>query len=431
MRQIEYKNFDGTLFRFSSLGDRYEFDISEPHNTADYIIFKDKDGTVYAKNGKTGKIEFKGTDASDVIQNAIDNLYSQGGGTISFLAGTYEINDSITLKDGIIIQGSGWSYGEPTTVKGTVLKLTAQFDARNVRKLVIRDIAFLGDGSTSGILTGSDGRSSNYHFENVAFINFDKAIDADTVQTGLYDSYFVNCYFGYNKIAVYIDENMNVFERCMFRMNDIAVKFTGGYNTEFHGCVFSGNITNMEFEEQWGGLHFYGCWFEKGRGDVQYVQMFNSLQTNMFTRGIVFDKCYFGDDIIIDVSGLYVDHRAKVILDKCWFQNVDYTDIRTYIPQYNQIKIYDTHAIDTIGAVYEIATRNSGTATFSGDGLTTQFAIPHRLVSTPSKVLVTPMSADASGDFYVTVDATNIYVNYKTAPPVGTNNIVLSWYAEV
>jgi len=43
----------------------------------------------------------------------------------------------------------------------------------------------------------------------------------------------------------------------------------------------------------------------------------------------------------------------------------------------------------------------------------------------------TPMSADASGDFYVTADATNIYVNYKTAPPAGTDNVVLSWYAEV
>ena len=75
--------------------------------------------------------------------------------------------------------------------------------------------------------------------------------------------------------------------------------------------------------------------------------------------------------------------------------------------------------------------QNSGTATFSGDGSTTQFAIEHDLVSTPSKVLVTPMSSDAAGDFYVTADATYIYVNYKTAPAAGTDNVKLSWYAEV
>ena len=60
-----------------------------------------------------------------------------------------------------------------------------------------------------------------------------------------------------------------------------------------------------------------------------------------------------------------------------------------------------------------------------------QFAISHGLVAEPSKVQVTPMSADAAGDFYVTKDATNIYVNYKTAPASGTDNVVLSWYAEV
>jgi len=76
-------------------------------------------------------------------------------------------------------------------------------------------------------------------------------------------------------------------------------------------------------------------------------------------------------------------------------------------------------------------TENSGAATFSGDGTTTQFSIAHGLVSTPTKVLVTPMTADAASDFYVTVDDTNIYINYKSAPPSGTDNLKFSWYAEV
>ena len=74
---------------------------------------------------------------------------------------------------------------------------------------------------------------------------------------------------------------------------------------------------------------------------------------------------------------------------------------------------------------------NSGTATFSGDGTTTQFSIAHGLVKAPSKVLVTPMTVDAASDFYVTADDTNIYINYKSAPPSGTDNLKFSWYAEV
>lgn len=74
---------------------------------------------------------------------------------------------------------------------------------------------------------------------------------------------------------------------------------------------------------------------------------------------------------------------------------------------------------------------NSGTATFSGDGTTTQFKIAHGLVKAPSRYVVTPASADAAGSFYVTADDTYLYVNYSTAPAAGTNNVVLNWWAEV
>jgi len=97
----------------------------------------------------------------------------------------------------------------------------------------------------------------------------------------------------------------------------------------------------------------------------------------------------------------------------------------------NKTALYADYGSNTT-IIFAIAGyKNSGTATFSGDGSTTQFSIEHGLVSAPSKVLVTPMTADASGDFYVTADDTYIYINYKTAPPSGTDNIKVSWYAEV
>jgi len=80
--------------------------------------------------------------------------------------------------------------------------------------------------------------------------------------------------------------------------------------------------------------------------------------------------------------------------------------------------------------IVKYAKRNSGTATFNGDGTTTQFKILHNLVSTPRKILVTPASA-ITNQFYVTADNTYIYVNYLSPPPAGTNNIVIHWYAEV
>jgi len=86
-----------------------------PHDTrmeASYVIFTD--GTnVYAMNGSTGRIESQDTNASWVIQQAIDTAYSNGGGKIFIKAGTYEINYEIKLKDNIFIQGE----------KQTILKM--------------------------------------------------------------------------------------------------------------------------------------------------------------------------------------------------------------------------------------------------------------------------------------------------------------------
>ena len=82
---------------------------------------------------------------------------------------------------------------------------------------------------------------------------------------------------------------------------------------------------------------------------------------------------------------------------------------------------------NNIGYVSE----NGGKAVFNGDGTTTQFAIAHGLSKAPEHVVVTPGSADAMGDYYATTDSSSIYVNYAAAPPAGTNNVVLFWYAEV
>ena len=76
----------------------------------DYIIFgEDTDGDgvndiIYAKNGKTGQIEFQGTDAAEVIQKAIDSL--DVGGLIHIKEGIYHITKEILIqgKTNIILE---------------------------------------------------------------------------------------------------------------------------------------------------------------------------------------------------------------------------------------------------------------------------------------------------------------------------------------
>lgn len=65
--------------------------------------------------------------------------------------------------------------------------------------------------------------------------------------------------------------------------------------------------------------------------------------------------------------------------------------------------------------------------TASGDGTQTTFTLPHELGTTPASVDVTPTSADAMADFYVSaVRAADLDITYTSAPSSGTDN--LSWH---
>lgn len=79
-----------------------------------------------------------------------------------------------------------------------------------------------------------------------------------------------------------------------------------------------------------------------------------------------------------------------------------------------------------------VITHNGGIATFSGDGSTKNFSIPHKLPGTPAKYSVTPASGDAATyNYCAAANSTNINIYFKTAPPSGTNNLKLAWEADL
>jgi hypothetical protein len=74
---------------------------------------------------------------------------------------------------------------------------------------------------------------------------------------------------------------------------------------------------------------------------------------------------------------------------------------------------------------------NVNRAEWSGDGTQKWVVIPHGLATTPVAAIVTPATLDAAAPFFVDFDATNITVKYTTAPPAGTLNVKLNWFASV
>lgn len=91
------------------------------------------------------------------------------------------------------------------------------------------------------------------------------------------------------------------------------------------------------------------------------------------------------------------------------------------------------YANDASATLYTVAKGKTGTLTYNGDGTSTTKTVAHGLSSAPTFFQVTPSSADAgtAGIKFVTADATNLTVTFNTAPVTGTNNVKLTWKAEV
>ena len=93
-----------------TMSQKSEFLDEGNYNTVEsssYIIFTDGKN-IFAKNTTTGLIEFSGTDASTVIQNAIDSTRSnqyRAGGKILFKSGTYTISSTIEPRGGVTLEG--------------------------------------------------------------------------------------------------------------------------------------------------------------------------------------------------------------------------------------------------------------------------------------------------------------------------------------
>jgi len=173
-------------------------------------------------------------------------------------------------------------------------------------------------------------------------------------------------------------------------------------------------------------------------GSIEYVLAIGPTVNSDEKRIIIKDNI-FGSSLANSKALLFVMHQYSPTVHFVYKGNMAVPPMANAATLYfgssavpTFIVDWDVPLIDNWGtAVYKLARRNSGKAVFSGDGVTRQFRIPHNLVSTPSKVLVTPASENAVGQFYVTADDEYIYVNYTTPPPTGTNNIILNWYAEI
>jgi len=386
-------------------------------------------------------IELDGNDLANAVcyfqggvENIIfDNVYvhNSASGMVVFFDTVLGINKRITLlnshfaysNDGRDIVGAG---GEEFTVINCIFENDENRDGEGIaiagaKKAIIAFNRFLSR-------TGEGFNGNAIHTEGTC---------GDVIVIG-------NYIYQYSGHAIHIVDNVR---RAVIKGNiiDATPAYTNAkpasgdiYLLGVNSGVVKGNIIE---KSSWHGIVGY---------DVENIVIEGNVlvDASWANVGVV-----LGDDTNHQRSAIAILNtdqantaKRNIVITNNIVRNV----VRTYTNgilvdnQYSYVYIYDNDLRDAAGEkLYCIAsnavikrnlgyvTENSGTATFSGDGSTTQFKIAHGLVKAPSKVLVTPMTADAAGDFYVTADDTYIYINYSTAPASGTDNVKVSWYAEV
>jgi parallel beta-helix repeat protein len=441
---------------------------------ASYII-RNSNGTIQAINGSTGKIDYSGADASTVIQSAINALTN---GSIFIKKGNYELNNRIIVYNksiNIIGEKGARLYAGSSMVDNLIVLNVANFSSVQgleldgvkashsynndpdkqhgiyvlscnhvtIRDNYVHDVVgagiFLYNGlditidnnrvMNNGISTcPSRGGIYSYYANNVCI-----------TRNYLYNSYRINiCLSGKStQHATYFLVDNNILDGTVDSGSDAnLLAYLADYGIISNNIILNGHTTGTDAD---------GIRVELG---TNWVIKSNIVKNNVFGMYVY----GAGTEQIIITGNEVVGNTNYGIL----IQDVDYVTVENNIIKDNTnlglaicdycnvVSVIGNQFINnTGGAFHAVATNltvthnqgyvteNSGTATFSGNGTQTQFTIAHGLAGTPKSYRVEAGSADAKGDKYVTADATNLTVTFATAPPTGTNNVVLVWSAEM
>jgi hypothetical protein len=447
--------------------------IEQPPSAASYIVFQ-KGGQCYAKNGTTGHIEFGPGDAASVIQSAINALAS--GGKIFIKSGIYSITNAIVPVSYLTIFGEGGA---------TVLKLAPDANVSilktttKIREFALSYITLDGNKTAQSTATplvdlyipqsnsffrcrfsNSKGKGLYFHGDPAIEYGYDNRVinssfgsnDEQDIHTSFCDgNFFINNWF--DSTGLEAIRSTSGSDRIIGNYFCKSSRLDATTFALYIEGPFTVALANHFDSINGGGIRVAGAGegrivaFNKiGSSPRQGIRTSYTKHTLIIGNQIVnpsgeasntYDGIYVEADENMQILGNFiVDYRSSPMMrygiyHPSWGSPVRYVIKNNFISGYvtGAIRLYGSGHIvkDNVGYV----TENSGTATFSGNGTTTTFTIAHGLAGTPISWRVEAGSSDAKGDKYVTANATNLTVTFATAPPSGTNNVVLIWEAEM
>lgn len=387
------------------LGVGYNYGISRSEtlsqnvvSTANYVVFKDG-LSYYAQNGFTGAIDYKGADASSVIQSAISALK---GGSI-FIKRLADPMDAYVCSTKLVLKSGIWLLSDGARLRFTNVRQNG-IEAIGTADNFLSDIVI--DGlKIEGYAVTAPHNKDGIHFENVvsyglglsAPYRYQAIVAIRNVWVSDFDNFQINltnCFGG------------NVVVQNSYLAGD--EKGNGIWVENCNGITIS-NVEINEFKD-----NGYGLWIQGGESvNVQSVIAECSVvsnQTGFYITGglgpVTLSECY--TEVI--QRGVYVDnpkenetYNVNIVdsfinaINPIWFnRNVSGGSIKhnTLVAKEYNYQIYDScEDIDVEGnqfigssnSYYDVGRKseNSGVATISAS---LNVSFKHGLIGTPTGV---------------------------------------------
>jgi len=450
-------------------------------------IVKKQETDVWAENeyGETIADGEAGVDDAEVIQSAVNIT-----GRILIKSGVYILDKPITLPSNTCLEGEGWDtilkakdgftgsiiYNKDwTNGNENIILRNFQLDG-NKANCPDEDYGILLDNVTNGLvekvfvhdikLHGVVCRNGqhNYIINCIAKNNDRDGFKIGDPSAPTYYGLIMGCTVEncgdtglIIKSSPYSSIIGSISKKCKHGIILDGETPTQDLHVSVVDCITSENRNHGIFvHPEVKDFVISGCISEKNQFDGMYIQgthgviigcisknnnmssealTYDGIKLDGATRILIMDCLIYRDDpdsnqqwAIREFSG---DEDYNVFIG-----NVMYGHLQGGGKKGIVIKGTNSVAKYNIGHV----TENPGTATFSGDGSTTDFLIgDHGLAITdPNKIIVkvTPISADAIAaspcvSYVDPNDNTKIRVKFASAPASGTDNVKIIWEAQV
>jgi len=424
----------------------------KPVQHASYVVFKGDDGKIYAKNGDTGEIVKSDVDLGVVLQEINNREPDYKGIVVHIKPGLYEMFTGVRIaRAGFAFIGAGtWDTSTSAEISscegcyhGTLILLrndnVTYFDVgfQDVNRPIRLYMAGFGAVASSSSIAWSQHQNSIFLYmrnwmrhvtlERIFIRNVGRGIRHEHTVTGfrrMEDVYI-------HKVTVETPYYVGLDLRSGNYNLRIVDFYTGWNKSSGHSSLYIEGFTDVWIDKLWIlGLNV--------PYDQTTIGMTINNCRNVFIRDVIIRGVSSGwalrilnsnnvsvDGALINLDGGDVPNLVRV-------ENSNNVMLRNIYGIYTQNSIYISGSTVFMGNVrfvnrntnVEYRSDNSGVATISAGS--TRVTVTHNLITTPTKVFVTPF-----GNVKVWVEnitSTSFDIVTDTAP---TSDIQVAWYAKV